>query len=116
MIELTRNDLQFDRKKLPIDKITLYDFHGSAMSRDEMCKADQIIFIDDDLIVKKLKNTFDKTKKIYLIRQVNCCAGGTDIIGLTDDIEIAKSMQSVFCSYEEVKYLKFNKDGNRIYD
>ena len=47
-IELTRDDLQKDKRNKPIDKITLYDFKSSVMSREDMCKADLITFVDDD--------------------------------------------------------------------
>lgn len=56
-IELKRDDLQKDKNNLPIEKITLYDFKGSVMSRDEMCKAEQIIFVNGEQI-KELKNRY----------------------------------------------------------
>ena len=65
---------------------------------------------------EKNNNKVKEEKKIYLIRQVNSFAGGTDILGITDNLEYAKSVQSVFCTYEEVKYIKLNQYGNRIYD
>ena len=54
-IELIRDDLQKNKNNLPIDKITLYDFKASAMSRNEMLKADRIIFVDGKEF-KELKN------------------------------------------------------------
>jgi hypothetical protein len=54
-IELKRNDLQKDKKSLPIKKLTICDFKDSVMSIDEMGKAEQIIFVDGQQI-KKLKN------------------------------------------------------------
>ena len=57
-IEIKRDDLQFDRNNLPIDKITIYDFKGSVMSREEMRKAEQIIFVDGEQ-TKELKNRYD---------------------------------------------------------
>ena len=45
-IELTRNDLTKDKSNKPIDKITLYDFKGSVMTREQMCKAEIITFVD----------------------------------------------------------------------
>jgi hypothetical protein len=56
-IELKRDDLQKDKNNLPIEKITIYDFKGSVMSRDEICKAEQIIFVDGEQI-KELKNRY----------------------------------------------------------
>jgi len=47
-IELTREDLQKDKSNKPIDKITLYDFKGSVMTREQMCKAEIITFVDGD--------------------------------------------------------------------
>ncbi len=46
--------------------------------------------------------------KYFIIKKVNCCtsADKTDIIGITTNEEYAKSKQSVFCDYEEVKMLK----------
>jgi len=54
-IELKRSDLQKDKNNLPIDMITLYDFKGSVMSRNEINMAEQIIFVDGEQI-KELKN------------------------------------------------------------
>ena len=48
-------------------------------------------------------------EKYYLIRWVNCSNGITDIIGITDDEELAKQtclVQPTFRKYEEVKLLK----------
>jgi predicted AlkP superfamily phosphohydrolase/phosphomutase len=45
-------------------------------------------------------------KEYFVLRQVNCSNGGTDIIGITDDEEFAKSQVSVFCNYEKVKFLE----------
>jgi len=45
-------------------------------------------------------------KEYFVIRRFNCGNGGTDIIGITDDEEFAKSMQNVFCGYEKVLFLK----------
>ena len=56
-IELKRDDLQEDKNNLLIEEITRYDFKGSVMSRDEMRKAEQIIFVDDEQI-KELKNKY----------------------------------------------------------
>lgn len=56
-IQLKRDDLQFNKNNLPIDKITLYDFKGSVMSIEEMRKAEQIIFVDGEQI-KELKNRY----------------------------------------------------------
>ena len=56
-IELKRDDLQKNKNNLPIEKITLYDFKGSVLLRDEMCKAEQIIFVDGEQI-KELKNRY----------------------------------------------------------
>lgn len=45
--------------------------------------------------------------KYYIIRRYNSgtIPATTDIIGLTTDEEYAKSIQSVFCGYEEVELL-----------
>jgi len=45
-------------------------------------------------------------KEYFVIYRANCSAGGSDVIGITDDEELAKSMQGVFCGYEKVKFLK----------
>jgi hypothetical protein len=49
----------------------------------------------------------DVSKRYFIIRRYNCgtSADTTDIIGLTTDEEYAKSRQSVFCDYEEVKMI-----------
>ena len=57
-----------------------------------------------------------KEKKFFLIRRVNSYASDTsDIWGFTDDEDYAKSLQTVFCDYEEIKYLepKNVNDSNR---
>jgi hypothetical protein len=49
-----------------------------------------------------------KRKKIryFLISRKNCgCPGFTDVFGITDDEEYAKSCRGVFCDYEEVKMM-----------
>ena len=56
-IELTRDDLVKFKSDLPIDEISIYDFKSSAMSRDEMHKAELITFKDDEQI-KVLKNRY----------------------------------------------------------
>lgn len=47
------------------------------------------------------------SKRYFVIRRYNCgtSADKTDILGLTTDEEYAKSRQSVFCGYEEVKMI-----------
>lgn len=47
------------------------------------------------------------SKRYFVIRRYNCgtSADTTDILGLTTDEEYAKSRQSVFCGYEEVKLI-----------
>jgi len=48
-------------------------------------------------------------KEYFIIRWVNCGNGGTDIIGVTDDEEFAKTVcseQPVFRKYEKVKFLE----------
>lgn len=48
-------------------------------------------------------------KEYFVIRWVSCSNGGTDIIGITDDEEFAKSVcneQLLFRTYEKVKFLK----------
>ena len=57
-IKLNRNNLQKHKINLSIDEITLYDFKASAMSSEEMNKADEIIFTDG-FRVKKLKNRYN---------------------------------------------------------
>ena len=56
-IELTRDDLVKFKSDLPIDEISIYDFKSSAMSRDEMHKAELITFKDGEQI-KELKNRY----------------------------------------------------------
>jgi len=54
-----------------------------------------------------------KEKRFFLIRRVNSYASGaSDIWGFTDDEEYAKSLETVFCSYEEIKYLDSKKIKN----
>jgi hypothetical protein len=43
-------------------------------------------------------------KEYFLLRRFG--NGGTDIIGITDDEEFAKSQVGVFCNYEKVKFLE----------
>lgn len=56
-IELTREDLVKFKTDLPIDKISIYDFKGTVLSRDEIDKADLITFKDGEQI-KELKNKY----------------------------------------------------------
>jgi len=56
-----------------------------------------------------------KEKQYFVLRRAHCGTFDmktgkmdTDIIGLTDDEEFAKSQVSVFCYYEEVKFI--NRD------
>ena len=55
--ELTRDDLAKFKSDLPIDDISVYDFKSSAISRDEMNKAELITFKDGEQI-KELKNKY----------------------------------------------------------
>jgi hypothetical protein len=55
----------------------------------------------------------NKEKEYFVIRRYHCGTldlktgvMDTDIIGITDDEEYAKSLQSVFCGYEKVKFLE----------
>lgn len=53
--------------------------------------------------------TINMEKEYFVVRWVNCSNGGTDIIGITDDEEYAKTVckrQPVFRSYEKVIFLK----------
>jgi len=45
--------------------------------------------------------------RYFILRKRNCftTADKTDILGMTTDENYAKSKQSVFCSYEEVKLI-----------
>lgn len=54
-IILTREDLVKFKSDLLINKISVYDFKSSSMSKDEMQKAKLIIFKDGNK-TKKLKN------------------------------------------------------------
>lgn len=56
-IELTRDDLVKFKSDLPIDEISIYDFKSSAMSREEIHKAELITFKDGEQI-KELKNRY----------------------------------------------------------
>ena len=56
-IELTRDDLGKFKSDSPIDEISIYDFKSSSMSREEMHKAELIIFKDGEQI-KELKNRY----------------------------------------------------------
>ena len=56
-IELTRDDLVKFKNDLPIDEISIYNFKSSAMSREEMHKAELITFKDGEQI-KELKNRY----------------------------------------------------------
>ena len=50
-------------------------------------------------------------KEYFVIRRVGCGAGqNTDIIGITDDEEYAKSRVDVFTAYEKVKFIVKNLD------
>lgn len=50
----------------------------------------------------------DNTVRYFVIRAHGCgtTLSGSDIVGITTDEEKARSMQSVFYSYEEVKFIK----------
>lgn len=58
-------------------------------------------------IKHKLTNVSVVDKRYFIVRRCNCgtATDKTDIIGLTTDEEYAKSVQSVFCDYEEVKLI-----------
>lgn len=46
-------------------------------------------------------------KEYFVVLRANCSNGvDNGIIGITDDEAFAKSMQSVFCTYQKVKFLK----------
>ena len=53
-------------------------------------------------------NIDDVSKRYFIIRRYHSgtSADKTDIIGLTTDEKYAKSRQSVFCDYEEVKMIQ----------
>jgi len=57
-IELNRDDLTKFNKLLPIDKVTFYDFKSSVIAREEINRAEIIIFKDDDNKIKELKNRY----------------------------------------------------------
>lgn len=54
---------------------------------------------------QRLKGSSNANKRYFIIKRYNCgtSADTTNIVGLTTDEEYAKSLQSVFCDYEEVK-------------
>jgi len=54
-----------------------------------------------------MNNLLPVSERYFIIRKYNCCTTDdkTDIIGLTNDEEYAKSLRSVFCDYEEVKII-----------
>lgn len=45
-IELSRYDLKKDKKNIPIEKITLNDFKGGVIGRDDIKRTKLIVFID----------------------------------------------------------------------
>lgn len=51
--------------------------------------------------------------KYYLIRRYDGCttSNTAGVVGITTDLNYAKSLQSVFCGYEEVKKLTPSKNG-----
>ena len=56
-IELTRQNLQFDKIDKNINDITIHDFKFNTIEKLEMRNAEHIIFVDGDQIVKlKSKN------------------------------------------------------------
>lgn len=56
-IELTRQNLQFDKIDKNINDITIHDFKFNVIEKLEMRNAEHIIFVDGDQIVKlKSKN------------------------------------------------------------
>lgn len=80
------------------------------------------IIMDDDYVgtsklycpdcVEKYKDKKQQLieKKYFLVKQVNCgCTGVNPIRGFTDNEEYAKSMQGVFCDYEEIKFLDISQ-------
>lgn len=61
---------------------------------------------DTNKAVEIILDLFNVSKSYFVIRRYNCSVGEyTDIIGITNDESKAKSMQSVFCNYEEAKFL-----------
>lgn len=56
-IELTRDDLVKNKSDLPINEINCYDFKASVLSKEEIRRADLIIF-KDGKNVKELKNKY----------------------------------------------------------
>jgi hypothetical protein len=55
MLELTRNDLQINKKGLPISQVTLSDFYGNRLNGHNINDYDLIVFTDgrDHKILKK---------------------------------------------------------------
>jgi len=47
-IGLVRSDLRLDKRYLHIDDITVWDFKSSVISREDVQKADLIVFIEND--------------------------------------------------------------------
>lgn len=68
---------------------------------------DEVIEIPTDNFFTIGKKTNELNKRYFIIRKVNAftSADTTDLIGLTTDEDYAKSKQSVFCNYEEVKLI-----------
>ncbi len=57
--------------------------------------------------MKNKKNIGKNERKFFLIRHVNASSTGLNpFIGITDNEEKAKAMRTVFCDYEEIKYIK----------
>lgn len=54
-IELNRSNLLELKKRLPIEKIRIYDF---KLSREQINSAELILFTDDDDKIVELKNRY----------------------------------------------------------
>ncbi len=92
-----------------MEKSELLNTIAKCLSRHYKLRTDVLAELAN--IVGKYESEVDNklitNQKYFVVRKHNSCASGdkTDIIGITHSKTKAKSMQSVFCSYEEVKLI-----------
>jgi len=57
-IALTREDLRRDKEDVSINDITLYDIKSNVMTREEINRANFIVFVNNDNKIKVLKKRY----------------------------------------------------------
>lgn len=112
MMKIGKNTIQEKEKIEPVIKQLGFEMNNTNKLKEYVDSVAIGIGSNTDLNNIKIPHSYILPEKFFIVRRYNCCTTGldgkidTDIIGLTFDEEYAKSLQSVFCSYEEVKLLK----------